>query len=114
MNAPSAPASASAARLHEIAAGLAVIGLTTRLHRSRAGTDLTATLHPPGHREIEIILDEDGYTELRYWADLSTTPTAAVTTIAKILALLTASESTASRVGQASEPVAGYDGAVTE
>jgi hypothetical protein len=68
MTVPSAPDSATAARLHEIAAGLAAIGLATRLNRTRAGTDLTATLHAPGHREVEVILDEDGYTELRYWA----------------------------------------------
>ena len=52
------PRSTGAVRLHEIAAGLTAIGLVTRLHWTRAGTDLTATLHPPGHREIEVILDE--------------------------------------------------------
>jgi hypothetical protein len=29
--------------------------------------DLTATVQPPGQREAEIVIDEDGYTELRYW-----------------------------------------------
>ena len=91
MTVPSAPDSASAARLYEIAAGLAAIGLATRLHRTRTVTDLTATLRPPGHRDIEVILDEDGYTELRYWADLSTTPTAAVATVTGALAALNAS-----------------------
>ena len=89
MTVPFAPDSAGAARLHEIAAGLAAVGLATRLHRTRAGTDLTATLYPPGHREIEVILDEDGYTEVRYWADLSTTPTATVAIIIAALAAIT-------------------------
>src|SRR5437016_3575301 len=114
MTVPSAPNSASAARLHEIAAGLTVIGLVTRLHRTRAGTDLTATLHPHGCRDIQVIVDEDGYTELRYWANLDTAPTVAVATIANILEVLTASQSLAGRVEPTYEPVAGYDGAVTE
>jgi hypothetical protein len=108
------PTGAGAVRLREIAAGLTAIGLLARLHRTRSGTDLTATLHPPGHRDVEVIVDEDGYTELRYWANLSTTPTTAVTTIARALAAITAPRSLANAAGQAGEPVAGYDGAVTE
>src|SRR5437879_897770 len=114
MTVPSAPDSASAARLYEIAAGLAAIGLATRLHRTRTVTDLTATLRPPGHREIEVILDEDGYTELRHWADLSTTPTAIVATIIGALAAITPPGSLTVRAGQAAGQLAGYDGAVTE
>ena len=90
------------------------MGLATRLHRTRAGTDLTATLHLPGYHDIEIIADEDGYTELRYWARLNGRPPVAVATIASILEVLTVSQSLASRRGQPPEPVAGYDGAVTE
>jgi hypothetical protein len=101
-------------RLHEIAAGLSGIGLVTRLHRTRAGTDLSATLRPTGHRDIQVIVDEDGYTELRYWASLGTTPAAAVATIGEALAAIIASGSLADRVGQAVRHIAGYDGAVTE
>jgi len=108
------PRSASALRLQQIAAGLTAIGLITRLHRTRAGTDLTATLHPPGHRDIQVIADEDGYTELRYWASLRTPPTAAVATIAGVLDALIASQSLADRTRPTSGPVAGYDGAITE
>jgi hypothetical protein len=108
------PRSRGAMRLREIAAGLSGIGLATHLHRTRAGTDLTATLRRIGHRDIQVIVDEDGYTELRYWASLSTTPAAAVAAIGEALAAIIASDSLADRVGQAVRHIAGYDGAVTE
>lgn len=76
--------------------------------------DLTATLHLPGYHDIEIIADEDGYTELRCRARLNGRPPVAVATIASILEVLTVSQSLASRRGQPPGPVAGYDGAVTE
>jgi len=114
MTASHEPHSVGAARLHEIAASLAAIGLVTRLHRTRAGTDLTATLHPSGHRDVQVVVDEDGYTELRYWASLSSTPSAAAAAIASALEALTESQSLAKRRGPTCEPVAGYDGAVTE
>ena len=108
------PRSAGAVRLHQIAAGLTQLGLTTRIHRTRAGTDLTATLHSLSHRDIQVIVDEDGYTELRYWASLNGTSAAAVTTVANVLESLTASQSLANRVEPTNGSVAGYDGAVTE
>ena len=108
------PRSTGAARLHAIAAGLTAVGLATHLHRTRAGTDLTATLHLPGYHDIEVIADEDGYIELRYWCSLSSTPAANVATIARLLEELTTSQSLASRTRRASGSVAGYDGAVTE
>jgi hypothetical protein len=114
MTLPDEPRSTGAVRLHDIAAGLTAIGLVMRLHRTRAGMDLTATLHSPGHRDIQVIVDEDGYTELRYWASLSGTPAAAVATIADAIAAITASGSLANRAGQTDRHVAGYDGAVTE
>jgi hypothetical protein len=108
------PTSPNAARLHEIAAALTTMGLVTRLHRTRAGSDLTAALRQPGQRDIQVIVDEDGYTELRYWASLGSTPAAAVAAIACLLDALMASHSLAERAGPACGPVAGYDGAVTE
>lgn len=94
------PRSQGAARLHEIAARLTKTGWITRLYRTRAGTDLTATLHPPGHRDIQVIADEDGYTELRYWASPVTTPAAAVAAIASVLDALMASQTLAERTGR--------------
>src|SRR5579859_4927015 len=108
------PRTAGAARLREIATGLSATGLVARLHRTRAGTDLTGTLRLPGRCEIEVIADEDGYTELRYWASLGRPATAAVATIASLLEVLTASRCLACLARPSGEPVAGYDGAVTE
>jgi predicted ABC-type ATPase len=108
------PRSPGAVRLHAIAAELTEIGWKTHLYRTGAGTDLTATLHPRGHRDIQVIADEDGYTELRYWASLVSTPGAVVAAIADILDTLLASQSLAERAGPTRGPVAGYDGAVTE
>jgi hypothetical protein len=53
--------------MRAIAAGLAANGLTASLHDSRAGLDVSATARPPGQREAEIVIDEDGYSELHYW-----------------------------------------------
>src|SRR5439155_13367963 len=60
--------------LQAIAAELSAAGLSVHLHRTRAGLDLTATLHRPGYRDTDVLIDEDGYTELRYWADRDATP----------------------------------------
>jgi hypothetical protein len=87
------PRSTGAVRLHQIAAGLTAVGLVTHLHRTRAGTDLTATLSLPGCHEIEVIADEDGYTELRYWCSLNSAPATYVATIARLLEAIVASQS---------------------
>ncbi len=67
-----------------------------------------------GYHDIEVIADEDGYTELRYWCSLNSTPATHVATIACLLEALMASHSLANRARRAMEPIAGYDGAVTE
>jgi anti-sigma regulatory factor (Ser/Thr protein kinase) len=71
---PAAPAQYDPQRLRAMAADLAAHGLTTHLTDSRAGLDLTATLSPSGKREAELIIDEDGYAELRYWIPPGTPP----------------------------------------
>lgn len=53
--------------MRAIADGLAARGLVTRLHESRAGLDVTALTRPAGGRATELVIDEDGYTELHYW-----------------------------------------------
>ena len=64
---PAAPVQYDPQGLRAMAADLTAHGLTTHLTDSRAGLDLTATLSPSGRREAELIIDEDGYAELRYW-----------------------------------------------
>src|SRR5215831_2590944 len=104
-------------RLRAIEVGLAAVGLSTRLHESPTGADLRATLRRPGQREIEVTIDADGYTELRYWASLDVTPTHAVATITSALAVIAAATEFPDLVdlaGQTRRRVGGYDGAVTE
>lgn len=67
-------ATATADRMRAIAAELTTAGLHTDLHETRASVDITATAHRPGCREIEAIVDEDGYVELRYWTRPDATP----------------------------------------
>ena len=107
----------AADRLRAIGAGLAAAGLAARLHESPAETDLTATLRRPGQREIEVVVDEDGYTELRYWASLDVPPAHAVATITGALAAIVPAQRFAALVDVARRPsdgVTSYDGAVTQ
>jgi hypothetical protein len=111
------PLCAAAKRLRLIETWLAAAGLTTRMHVSPNAMDLTATLRQPGHREIEVVIDEDGYTELRYWASLSDTPAQAVAIITSALAAISAVQGSVARIAPARQThagVAGYDGAITE
>src|SRR5215471_2159525 len=104
-------------RLRTIEVGLAAIGLSTRLRESAGRADLTATLHQPGQREIEVVIDANGYTELRYWANLNVTPTRTVATITSALAVIAAATGFPDLVdlaGRTRRRVGGYDGAVTE
>ncbi len=107
----------AAAHLRAIEAELTAAGLTTRLHESPAGADLTATLRRPGQREIEVVIDDDGYTELRYWASLSVTPAHTVAIITSALAAITVAQDSVAHIDparQARVRLARYDGAVTE
>ena len=64
----------TARRMRAIAAELAAAGLTTHLHESAEYVDVTATLSPPGQREVEAIVDDDGYVELRFWHAAADSP----------------------------------------
>jgi anti-sigma regulatory factor (Ser/Thr protein kinase) len=93
----SRPATAAIAQydaehMRAIEAGLTACGLVTHLTDSRAGLDLTATLSPSGKREAEIIIDEDGFTELRYWNAPGTPPAEATATALRVLRAATSPE----------------------
>jgi hypothetical protein len=75
--------------MRAIEAALAARGLTTHLTDSRAGLDLTATLSPSGKREAEIIIDEDGFVELRYWNPPGTPPAEVTATALHVLKAVT-------------------------
>ncbi len=75
----------TARRMRAIAAGLEAAGLTTRLHDTRAALDITATLHQPGCKETEVIVDQDGYVEIRYWNHAGATPARVTAVIVRAL-----------------------------
>lgn len=54
-------------RMRVLADQLSAAGLDTRLHDTRGSLDVTAVTRPAGNREIEAVIDEDNYVELRYW-----------------------------------------------
>jgi hypothetical protein len=89
---PAPLAQYDAERMRAMAADLTAHGLTTHLTDSRAGLDLTATLSPSGKREAELIIDEDGYAELRYWNPPGTPPAPVTATALRALRAVTGTE----------------------
>ncbi len=75
--------------LAAVSAGLAAAGLAAELRRTGAGLEVAATVRRPGRRETDVIVDEDGYAELRWWTAPGTTPDEAVTAITRATAAVT-------------------------
>jgi hypothetical protein len=73
---------------------LTAAGLTAALNVTRETPDITARLPQPGGRDLTIIIDDDGYIELRYWASPGATPGEVTTTITRALAVVTAGPGT--------------------
>jgi hypothetical protein len=71
---PDASAHVTAQRMRAIADQLQAAGLTARVHDTRGVLDITGTAHRSGGREIEVIVDQDGYAEIRYWNPATATP----------------------------------------
>jgi hypothetical protein len=53
--------------LDQVAASLAAAGLPGRVTEAAGEACLTITTSRPGRRETEVIVDGDGYCELRWW-----------------------------------------------
>jgi hypothetical protein len=83
------PAGGSAQRTHAIAAELSAAGLEARVNQTRNVLDVTATLHEPGRKDIEVIVDEDLYVELRYWNQPNATPAQVTSVIVRALTAIT-------------------------
>ena len=79
----------AARRMRAIAAELAAAGLNTQLYDSRGGIDVTATASPPGQREIEVVVDEDDYCELRFWTPPGTQPAEVAAVITRAITAVT-------------------------
>jgi hypothetical protein len=67
MTKPSTAARYNAADMRAMADELTAHGLTTHLTDGSAGLDLTAVKGTSGRRAAELIIDEEGYSELRFW-----------------------------------------------
>jgi len=68
---------------------LTAAGLTATLNVTREVPDITARLSQPGGRDITIIIDDDGYIELRFWASPGTTPSQITTTLTRAISVIT-------------------------
>ncbi len=89
-----ADAEETARRMRVIAAGLTAAGLTAHLHDTRGVLDVTAALHRPGGKETDVIVDDDGYVEIRYWNRPGATPDQVTAVITRALAAIAAAQRT--------------------
>lgn len=81
-------------RMQAIASELTPAGLHTRVHKTRDCAYLTAVIPADGHRrEIEAVVDEDLYIELRFWAAPEATPAQVSAIITGAIAEITAAPS---------------------
>ena len=87
---PRVPDPGTAARIRATAAALATAGLDATVHSTRGVLDITANLHQPGARPVEVIVDEDGYAQISYWNAPGATPAQVVEVITAVLAAITA------------------------
>jgi hypothetical protein len=101
---PRVPDPGTAARMRATAAALAAAGLDAKVHSTRGVLDITASLHQPGGRSVEVVVDEDGYVQISYWNAAGATPAQVAAVITAALAVLTAATA-----GEAA-PVAGGTG----
>ena len=89
----STPGQDTARRMGAIATGLVATGLAAAVHDTRGVLDVTATLDRPG-KATEVIVDEDGYVEIRYWNEPDATPGQVTAVITGALAAIAAAQRT--------------------
>jgi hypothetical protein len=75
-----------------IATGLVGAGLAAAVHDTGGVLDVTATLDRPGSKAAEVIVDEDGYVEIRYWNNPDATPEQVTAVITGALAAIVAAQ----------------------
>jgi hypothetical protein len=68
---------------------LTAAGLTAALNVTRGTPDITARVPQPGGRDITVIIDDDGYIELRFWASPGATPSQITTTLTRAISVIT-------------------------
>ena len=69
---------------------LTAAGLTACLNVTRDIPDVTARLPVPGGRDIRVIIDDDGYVELRFWADPGATPSEITSMVTRAITVIAA------------------------
>jgi hypothetical protein len=69
---------------------LTAAGLTACLNVTRGIPDITARLSRPGGRDIRVIIDDDGFIELRFWASPASSPSQITTTVTRAIGVITA------------------------
>lgn len=79
----------TAQRMRAIAAELTAAGLDAQVHEIRGVLDVTASLHRPGSKAIDLTVDEDHYIQLCWWNPADATPGQVVATIRGALAAIT-------------------------
>jgi hypothetical protein len=82
----------TAGRMRAITAGLSDAGLVACLNETRGVLDITATLDRPGGKASAVIVDEDGYVEVRYWNHPGATPEHITAVIVGALAAIAAAQ----------------------
>jgi hypothetical protein len=86
------PGGETARRMRAIAAGLTAAGLDVCLNETRGVLDVTATLDRPGAKTSEVVVDEDGYVELRYWNQPGVTPERITLVVVRALVAIAAAQ----------------------
>jgi hypothetical protein len=76
-------------RMRAIAAELTAAGLNAHVYQTSGVLDIAATLSRAGRKDSHVIIDEDGYVELRYWNDPAATPAQIAATITRALSVIT-------------------------
>lgn len=79
----------TAQQMAELASALAAAGLRVQVHSTRGVLDITAEMDWPQGKPIEVIADEDGYTEVRYWNLPGATAADMSAVISRVLAAIT-------------------------
>jgi hypothetical protein len=83
-----------ARRMRAITTGLCDAGLAACLNETRGVLDITATLQRSSGKPSAVIVDEDGYVELRYWNHPGATPEHITAVIVRALAAINAAQRT--------------------
>ena len=81
-----------AVRMQAVAAALTASGLTAQVHVTRGVVDVTARWERADGKAAEVIVDDDGYVEVRYWNHPWATSAQIATVIVRALAAITATQ----------------------